>query len=161
MPRSPWRSAALGCLLAGSLAASLTGCSLGNAASGAPTTTLPPVVTPATTPTTLPRATTTTSTTVAIPSKPQSSDDEAALVLMDAWGAGNQAEAATVATPAAVAETFANQYPVNNLQGRGCTDVANPATCTYRNTLNGDLYEIQVTQTPAGGWYVIQVITET
>ncbi|MGH9122121.1 MAG: hypothetical protein ACRDYC_09285, partial [Acidimicrobiales bacterium] len=137
MSRSPWRAAALGCLLIGCV----TGCTVSPSASSAPT--LPPVATALPTTTTLPRPSTTTSSTTVVPSKPQSSDASAAEILVAAWASDNTAEADTVALPTAVSTLFAIQYPVNNLQDLGCTDIANPATCSYRNTQSGALYEIE------------------
>ena len=55
---------------------------------------------------------------------------------------------------------FAQSYPAGYLQPRGCTQGANPATCTYRNTKTNGIYEIEI-DSGAGGWYVSSVIAET
>ena len=99
-------------------------------------------------------------TTVWSPSAPQPSPDAAAARLISAWAGANQALATTVASPNAVSTLFAQPYPAGYLQARGCTQGANPGTCTYRNTRTNGIYEVQVSQ-GAGGWYVSSVIPET
>ena len=79
---------------------------------------------------------------------------------MSAWASGDRALAASIAAPDAVAALFAQPYPAGYLQARGCTDGANPGTCTYRNTRTDGIYEIEVTS-GASGWYVSGVRPET
>lgn len=102
----------------------------------------------------------TTTTTAWAPTAPQTTPDDAAARLVAAWSAGNQAEALSVAAPAATSVLLALPYPSGYLQSRGCTEGANPGTCTYRNTRTDGIYEIQVTSGPSG-WYVSAVTPET
>ncbi|MBV9660713.1 MAG: hypothetical protein JO337_06110 [Acidimicrobiales bacterium] len=127
-----------------------------------PTTASPRTVSPTTTASsTTASSTTASSTTVFAPADPQSSPDRAAARLVAAWAGGNQAEAASVASPLAVATLFSTPYPAGALQARGCTDpTANPGSCTYRNTSTDGIYEITVVD-GASGWYVSAVIPET
>ena len=99
-------------------------------------------------------------TTVWSPTAPQPSPDAAAARLVSAWSTGDRNLAATVASPSSVATLFAQPYPAGYLQARGCTEGANPGTCTYRNTKTNGIYEIQVTS-GSSGWYVSEVIPET
>jgi hypothetical protein len=130
-----------------------------------PTTPGPPVTTPAppapTAATPAPTAAPAPATTVYAPTSPLSSPDAAAAHLVSAWAAGDRAEAARVATPAAVSTLFASPYPAGYIQPRGCTDASvNPGTCTYRNTQTNGIYEIGVSHVPAG-WYVTSVTVES
>lgn len=107
-------------------------------------------------------ATTTTGATVpAVPPAPASSSEGAAVALTSAWGSGDRARAAQVATPAAVATLFALPYPRDNLQFRSCSN-GSPSTCTYRNTASstGEIYDLVVVQVTRG-WYVTDVQHET
>ena len=95
------------------------------------------------------------------PTHLQTTPDAAAAALISAWSSGNRATAATGATPAAVATLFAQPYPAQYIQARGCTAASdNPGTCTYANRQSGSLYEIGVTQV-AAGWYVTSVTVES
>ncbi|MGH9116258.1 MAG: hypothetical protein ACRDWW_10585 [Acidimicrobiales bacterium] len=113
-------------------------------------------------------ATSTTTTTVAAPTTTapwgptalQPSPFAASTRLVQAWAAGDREAAGTIASPPAVAALFASAYPAGNLQSRGCTQGANPGTCTYRNTVTNGIYEIGVTDGP-GGWYVSSVTPES
>lgn len=110
-----------------------------------PGTSSPPTTAPAT------------STTAYRPSTTRSSPDGAATYLIDAWAAGNRAEAAQIAAPGAVATLFAVAYPGSQLQGRGCSAQFSPADCDYRD---GDaLIKVYASQSPAG-WYVSSVTVE-
>ena len=146
------------------LGASLVaGVALGACGSGAlragPPVTVAPVTTVAPITTVAP-STAAPSTAAYSPSAPQASPDLAAERLMGAWASGDQAVAATVASPAAVSVLFAIRYPSGYLQGRGCTAGVNPGTCTYRDTATGEIYEIGVVETPRG-WFVASVTPET
>lgn len=104
---------------------------------------------------------TTTATVSVVPSSPASSSEDAAVALTSAWGSGDRARAAQVATPAAVTTLFALPYPRGNLQFRSCSN-GSPSTCTYRNTASsaGEIYDLVVVQV-AKGWYVMAVQHET
>lgn len=124
--------------------------------------TAPPTTT-TTTPTTTTTTPPTTTTTQAAPSAPRSTADQAATALVQAWAAGNQAQALTVATPAAVATIFANHYQSGFAIDRGC-NLASPATCAFGPPGGASpadpLYSITVDKTPAGAWYVSNVQIE-
>ncbi len=79
------------------------------------------------------------------------------MVLIEAWGAADRSEAATIAAPAAVAGLFAVPYPGEALQSRGCSEGISPATCTYHD--GNALIQVGTTQVP-GGWYVSSVVVE-
>ena len=91
---------------------------------------------------------------------PQLSPDAAAELLVGKWSVGDRAGARADASPAAVATLFSGTYPSGNLQFRGCTEGANPGTCTYRNTVTDGIYEITVIEAPSG-WYVSSVTAES
>ena len=116
--------------------------------------------TPATSGTTVTTAATTTTTTTWAPTAAQPTPDAAAAHLVSAWATNDRGAAAAVAAPSAVDALFAQPYPAGYLQARGCTQGANPGTCTYRNTKTDGLYEIGVTS-GATGWYVSSVTPET
>lgn len=111
--------------------------------------------------------TTTTSTTLPwAPTAPQTTPEAAAARLVSAWSTGDHSLANTIASPSAVATLLAIAYPSGYLQARGCTQGANPGTCTYRNTRTNGIYEITVTFGTSGtsgssGWYVSSVTPET
>jgi hypothetical protein len=95
------------------------------------------------------------------PTNAQSTPDAAAAALVEDWGAGTRAAAATLAAPAAISALFAQAYKPGGLQARGCTDPsANPGTCTYADQSTGSLYQFAVTKIPAG-WYVSSVTVES
>jgi hypothetical protein len=153
---------AAACFVLLALAATAAGC--GSAPQQSGPTTEPTTVTVRTVaPTTRAAPTTarpTTTTTTFSPTAPQASPDGAAAQLVAAWGTGDRAAARTDASAPAVATLFAIPYPGGELQDRGCTDPSvSPGTCTYRNLATDGLYEISVTQAPAG-WYVSSVIYE-
>jgi hypothetical protein len=102
----------------------------------------------------------TTTTTVWKATAPQLSADAAAELLVSKWSAGDRAGAGAVASPGAVTALFSQTYPAGDLQFRGCTQGANPATCTYRNLLTDGIYEFGVIEAP-DGWYVSSVTPET
>jgi hypothetical protein len=142
-----WRTAVLGIVAESLLAA----CGSSKPNGSAPTTaSTAPTTSPATAP----------PTTVWVPSAPQSTPDGAAARLVSAWATGSQAAAASIAPPAVVSTLFAQPYPTGYLQARGCTQGANPGTCTYRNTRTNGIYEIEVTDA-ASGWYVSAVTPES
>lgn len=130
----------------------LSGCSSGHPGAGAVST--------STSSTTSTTATTVPPTTVWAPTAPQRSPDAAAARLVSAWSTGDRALAGSVAAPGAVGTLFSQPYPAGYLQGRGCTEGANPGTCTYRNTRTNGIYEIDVAS-GASGWYVSGVRVET
>jgi len=142
----------------------LAGCSAGHVspasspseASAPPTSAPPPPTTSAEPPSTLSPPTTSYQA-----SRPEPLPDRAALALIQAWAAGNRAQALQDATPAAVDTLFAIAYPAGYLQPRGCTAPSvSPGTCTYRNTDTNGIYEIEVVRAPAG-WYVSSVTPES
>ncbi|MGH9055839.1 MAG: hypothetical protein ACRDYY_08265 [Acidimicrobiales bacterium] len=134
----------------------LAGC--GTTHVGAPVATSP-TTTPATSTTTTTVESTTTTAPWA-PTAPQPSPLTASTRLVQAWAADDRAAAGTIAPPAAVEALFASAFPSGNLQPRGCTQGADPGTCTYRNTITNDIYEVGVTDGP-GGWYVSSVTPES
>ena len=103
-------------------------------------------------------STTTTAPTVATTATPltlvaQADPLAAASALIDAWKAGDEATAATVAAPSAVRVLFDAGTP-HSVESRGCSDPKyDPAQCVYRT----DLGEVQVRTTMQGdGWVVDQ-----
>ena len=137
----------------------LAGCSSNRSGTGKATTTT--TIAPATTSIVPPTTRSVPKTTVSVPTHLQTTPDAAAAALISAWSTGNRATASTGATPSAVAALFAQPYPGNFIQARGCTAASdNPGTCTYANRQSGSLYEIGVTK--AGpGWYVSSVTVES
>ncbi|MEO7556102.1 MAG: hypothetical protein ABIV94_05805 [Acidimicrobiales bacterium] len=120
--------------------AALASCSSGASSGSGPavtTTTTAPVTTEA--PTT-------------VPLQPQGDPGSAASALLDAWAAGDQAAAATVALPAAVQSLFGAGTP-GDIQARGCSDAKfDPASCVYRT----DAGEVQLRATMQGGGWIVE-----
>lgn len=137
--------------------------SAGPASARQTTTTTAPPTTTTTAPTTTTTVPPTTTTTQAVPSAPRASADQAATAFVQAWAAGNQAQALTVATPAAVTTMFANHYQAGFAIDRGC-NLASPATCAFGPPGGASpadpLYSITVNKTPTGAWYVSSVQVE-
>ena len=140
--------------------AALAACGTASTPAAAPVTTAPPVTSAPTTqapttvtvpPTTAPYAPTVASTTAA----------SAAASLLARWQAGDRAGASGVAAPDAVAALFAQ--PAKALQARGCSDGQPPVDCIYadRSSASGALYDLSVTRSAAGAWYVAAVTVET
>ena len=103
-------------------------------------------------------ATTTTTTKPYVPATPQTAPDAASILLIEAWSAGSRTQAEAVAAPSAVASLFAAPYPGESLQARGCSAAFSPVTCVYRD--GNSLIQVNVTQVPAGWWYVSSVVVE-
>ncbi|MBO0748167.1 MAG: hypothetical protein J2O47_07445, partial [Acidimicrobiaceae bacterium] len=89
--------------------------------------------------------------------------EQAADALVSGWAAGNRPAALSVAVPAAVNTLFAVPYPSGNAVFRGCSSAFPPLVCSYGPPAlgNGSLFEIYVSQAPAGGWYVSSVVVES
>jgi hypothetical protein len=123
-----------------------------------------PPATAATTTTTKPVTATSggPTTTAALPSALQPSAVVAASRFIGSWAAGNQAQASTVATAAAVSTLFAGRYSAGLVISRGCSD-AFTIVCTYGPPGGADptdpVYQIHVVQAPAG-WYVASVVID-
>jgi hypothetical protein len=140
------------------LALGATSCGSGSGHAG-PTTV--PTTTP---PTTRPRPRPTT-TTVFKPTAPQVSPDDSAAQLVHAWATGDRPLASSVATPAAVATLFAVPYPGEPAAiPRGCSSAFPPIVCSYGPpggaTPADPLFEIYLSQTAAGGWFVSSVTVD-
>jgi hypothetical protein len=120
-----------------------------------------PTTTAATTSTTAPTTTVpaTTSTTAYKPATTEPTPDDAAYQLVTAWGDGNRAQAARIASPAAVGSLFAIPYPGAYLQFRGCSSGFSPASCIYRNVNANSIIDVYATRV-AGGWYISSVTLE-
>lgn len=124
--------------------------------STATTTTDPATTAPTSSTSTVPPTTVAPTTTAYEPSSPQTSAAAAASSLLAAWLRGDRDAAAAVASPAAVASLFA--FPGRTLQARGCSDGQLPLTCSFADrSASGHFYEVDATQTPSGGWYVVSV----
>ena len=97
--------------------------------------------------------TTTTATTIPVQLQPQPDPASAAGALIDAWKAGDQAGAATLAPAEAVQVLFAAGTPTS-VEARGCSDAKyDPAQCVFRT----DIGEVQIRTTMQGdGWVVDQ-----
>lgn len=82
---------------------------------------------------------------------------------MSGWADGNRAVALSVAVPAAVNTLFAVPYPSGNAVFRGCSDAFPPLVCSYGPPAlgSGPLFQIYVSQTSSGGWYVSEAMVET
>jgi hypothetical protein len=140
------------------------GSSRGAASATTPPPTNPAPATPASTAPIVPPPTAP-STTRYTPHAAQTSPDAAAAALVNAWASGDQATAATVAAPGAVAELFAVPYPGAGLaMARGCSSGFAPVVCTYGPpggaAPTDRVFEISVAQ-DAAGWYVTSVRTLT
>jgi len=98
-------------------------------------------------------AVTTLATTIPIALQPQPDPGSAAGALIDAWKAGDEAGAATVAPADAVQALFAVGMP-SSVEARGCSDAKyDPAQCVFRT----DVGEVQIRTTMQGdGWVVDQ-----
>jgi hypothetical protein len=118
-------------------------------AGGAPTASAPTTTVPATT----------TTTTAYKPQATRPTPDDAAYQLIAAWGDGSRAQAARIASPAAVGSLFAIPYPGSALQFRGCSSGFSPASCIYRNVNDNSIIDVYATRV-AGGWYVSSVVVE-
>jgi hypothetical protein len=96
-------------------------------------------------------------TTQALPAEPKPTAALAAADLISSWAAGNQAEALSVATTAAVSTLFAGHYVSGLVIDRGCSVAFSPIVCSYGPPGGADptdpIYELYVVQS-AGGWYV-------
>ena len=97
--------------------------------------------------------TTTIATTIAVQLQPQPDPAAAAGALIDAWKAGDEAGAATLAPAEAVQVLFAAGTP-GSVEARGCSDAKyDPAQCVFRT----DVGEVQIRTTMQGdGWVVDQ-----
>jgi hypothetical protein len=130
------------------------------AACGASGTSGPGATTTATT--TKPAPTTTTT---GVPAAPQPSANDAASALVSDWSSGNRASALSVATPQAVAALFAVPYPSGLAVDRGCSSGFVPVTCTFGAPGGGpptaSIFQLSVSQTSGGGWYVSSVKIES
>jgi hypothetical protein len=82
---------------------------------------------------------------------------------MQGWMAGNRAQSASVATEPAVNTLFATAYAGQPLNDRGCSDAFPPFKCTWGPYAggSGSLYEITLTPTSGGRWYVSGVVVES
>jgi hypothetical protein len=147
-------------LTARSLRALATAVALGAAAAACGTSGASgPKVTPATT---KPAPTTTTT---GVPVAPQPSADDAARALVSDWASGNRASALSVATSQAVAALFAVSYPSGLAVDRGCSSGFVPVTCTFGAPGGGSptasVFQLSVSQTSGGAWYVSSVSIES
>jgi hypothetical protein len=148
-------------LPARSLQALATAVVLGAAAAACGTSgTSGPKATPTTT--TKPAPTTTTT---GVPGAPQPSANDAASALVSDWASGNRASALSVATPQAVATLFAVPYPSGLAVDRGCSSGFVPVTCTFGAPGGGpptaSIFQLSVSQTSGGAWYVSSVRIES
>lgn len=138
------------------VAAVAAGCGGGTATTSSTTATDPVTAAPTSSTSTVPPTTVAPTTTIYQPTSPQGSAAAAASSLLAAWLRGDRGAAASVASPAAVASLFA--FPGRPLQPRGCSDGQLPLTCSYADrSASGRFYEVDATQTAAGGWYVVSV----
>ena len=135
-----------------STASNSTATSLVGGTAGHSTTTVPPTTT------TVPPTTTTAP---AVPAAPQSTAENAALALINAWSKGDQATALRVATTTAVNTLFATQFHSGMAIDRGCNTVS-PTTCAFGPPGGASpadpLYQLTVTAAPGGGFYVSAVL---
>jgi hypothetical protein len=180
---------ATGSLAAGSLAAGiralgivalavglgLVGAACGSAASGSPpdpttSTSTPPTTDPPTTtvpPSTSTSTSTSTTTTTTLPAALPATPSVSASALLDAWVAGDRADAAKVATQVAMTTLFAAPYRGQPLIPRGCSGTEFvpkiPVTCSYGPDGGAapttPLYQLLL-EPHDHGWYVRQVIVE-
>jgi hypothetical protein len=131
-------------------ACALVACSSDKSPDAAPSSSSEATTTSTTSTTTAPPPTT------ADPIVPAGSAEDAASAFIGAWRNGDQAEAAAIATPAAVQAVFGAGAP-GHVENRGCNTppVAGPVLCVYR-TGAGEL-QVRVQPRP-DGWYVDQAI---
>lgn len=155
---------ALGVVVAGLV---LTGCGTVTKASKPASATSPTnqttTTTSTSTSTTVPSTAPDTSTTTPLPPDPSPSLLGATTTLIQAWKSGDRSEAATVATPSAVASLFASPYSGQTVILRGCSQIP-PVVCSYGpyggSSPNLALYQLTVAS-EAGGWYVSAVTVES
>jgi hypothetical protein len=115
-----------------------------------------------------PASTASTAPTTTVPPPPglQPSAPVAAADLISAWASGNQATAASVATPPAVTALFAAHNTNGLAISRGCSvqiSATIPVVCTYGPPGGANpadaIYQLSVSQA-SGGWYVSAVKIE-